>query len=102
MAKDLTAWWRDRRLQRVARTSKHLLGQNAGGADEEAQQYNVGVFVRACFDGGYDPEVLCRSLMVGAIWIADNINIPRAKLIEMVGLVEMKKERQLIYTPDDK
>lgn len=99
----ISEWWKQRRRLRVDDASKQTLGvdpKTQGGADAiAAQQFNVGVFVRQCFDAGYEPITLIQTLLVGAVWLADNVGVSREQLAKVVYAVELKSDRQLIWMP---
>jgi hypothetical protein len=99
------SWWENRRLLRAKATTEALLGENPatrGSSDDlAAQQFKVGMFVRACFDGGFDRISLIQNLLVGACFIADNFGVSRQQLSEVILAIELKKDRQMIYKPGD-
>lgn len=83
------------------RSAAHPLLQRVD-RELEGQRMQVGHFVRQCFDGGFDSETLVQSLMVGAIWLADNLGISRDALHEIIRRTELKRERQFIFSPGEK
>ncbi len=99
------SWWENRRRLRVDSVSKQLLGDDprtqVGSDALAAQQFRVGVFVRECYDGGFDPISLIQNLMVGAVFVADNHGVSRDQLIKLIPMIELKKERQLVFDPSD-
>lgn len=101
----MSNWWNRRRRLRVDDTSKLLLGPDvlkpAGADDLAAQQYQVGIAIRGWYDAGYNHIGLIQNLLVGACFVADNTGVSREQLAKLIVMVEMKKERQLIYKPDD-
>ena len=101
----MSEWWKKKlAAERSAKARQQLEGVSplltSAGTSLHEQQLVVGHFVRQCFDGGFDSETLVQSLMVGAIWMADNLGISRDALVEIIRRTEMKKERPLIYKPD--
>jgi len=98
------SWWKQKMaIERAAKVRAQLEGVNPLLRGQEQnlleQQMAVGHAVRQWFDGGFDSETLVQSLMVGAIWLADNLGISRDALVEVIRRTEMKKERQLIFKP---
>lgn len=101
----MSDWWkRKMAAERAAKAREQLEGISplltSQGTSLQEQRLVVGHFVRQCFDGGFDSETLVQSLMVGSIWLADNLGISRDSLVEIIRRTEMKAERQLIFKPD--
>lgn len=101
----MSEWWKKKvAAERAAKARGQIEGINPllKSADAELQQQRlvVGHHVRQWFDGGFEGETLVQSLMVGAIWLADNLGISRDALHEIIRRTEMKRERQLIFKPD--
>lgn len=100
----MSEWWkRKMAIERSAKARGQLEGVNpllrSQDANLHEQQLAVGHFVRQCFDGGFDSETLVQSLVVGAIWLADNLGISRDALVEIIRRTELKRERQFIFKP---
>lgn len=101
----MSDWWKKKMAaERAAKARTQLEGVNpllrSVDSDLQAQRLAVGHAVRGWFDGGFDSETLVQSLMVGAIWLADNLGISRDALHEIIRRTELKTERQLIFKPD--
>lgn len=101
----MSEWWKKKMAaERAAQAREAIEGTNpllrSQDANLQEQRLVVGHFVRQWFDSGFDSETLVQSLMVGAIWLADNLGISRNALHEIIRRTELKKERQLIFKPD--
>lgn len=100
----LDNWWKRRRRLRVDDVSKQLLGIDPASAQGEdalqAQRFKVGVFIRECIDGGFDPMTMIEMLVTGAAWLGDNYGVTRQQMAKAIVDVEMKRDRQLIFNPN--
>ena len=101
----MSDWWRKKlAAERAAKARTEIEGVNpllrGVDSDLQAQRLAVGHAVRQWFDSGFESETLVQSLVVGAVWLADNLGISRDALVEIIRRTELKKERQLIYRPD--
>lgn len=97
-------WFKNRlAAERAAAARKEVEGVNpllkSADADLQEQRLAVGFAVRRWFDGGMDPETLVQSLLVGAVWLGDNLGISRDALVEVIRRTELKRERELIFKP---
>lgn len=99
----ISEWWKKQRAQVSADAHKTITGidprTSAPALEEHAVLVEVASMVRQLFDAGADPIVLIQAYMTGAVWLADNVGISREQLVQLVKAIELKRDRQLIWTP---
>lgn len=99
------SWWDRKRAERDAKATSAITGidprKSSAGVDEQGVKMAIAKGLRQLYDGGVDPVVLVQSYLAGAVWLADNSGITRDELKKAIDMLEMKRERQLIFKPGD-
>lgn len=83
---------------------KHIIGSDpsriAGADAEQAQSFQIATAVKQWFDSGYDPINLIRMLLAGACFVADNCDVSREQMVQVIRQAKIMRDRQLIYKPE--